>query len=155
MNTKKLLIGILAAALVTPATIVAAIALSGNGSKEPVPARPEGPCDIYAAAGTPCAAAHSTTRALYASYDGPLYQVMRESDRATLDIGVVPSTPGEMGGYANAAAQDEFCKNTTCWITIIYDQSEFKNHLEQAPRGAFVGAALGGFNTMPILVPSG
>lgn len=150
MNTKKLLIGILAAALVTPATIVAAIALSGNGSKEPVPARPEGPCDIYAAAGTPCAAAHSTTRALYASYDGPLYQVMRESDRATLDIGVVPSTPGEMGGYANAAAQDEFCKNTTCWITIIYDQSEFKNHLEQAPRGAFVGAALGGFNTMPI-----
>jgi non-reducing end alpha-L-arabinofuranosidase len=33
------------------------------------------PCDIYASAGTPCAAAHSTTRALYASYNGSLYQV--------------------------------------------------------------------------------
>src|SRR5213075_2568632 len=39
--------------------------------------RPQGPCDIYARAGTPCVAAHSTTRALYASYDGPLYQVRR------------------------------------------------------------------------------
>lgn len=150
MNNRKTLIGILAAALVVPATIVAAIALSDGLPDEPIPARPEGPCDIYAAGGTPCAAAHSTTRALYASYDGPLYQVMRQSDRKTLDIGVVPSSPGEQGGYADAAAQDEFCKNTTCWITVIYDQSEFKNHLYQAPRGAFVGAALGGFNTMPI-----
>ena len=32
----------------------------------------EGPCDIYAAAGTPCVAAHSTTRALFAAYNGPL-----------------------------------------------------------------------------------
>ena len=37
--------------------------------------RPQGPCDIYAAAGTPCVAAHSTTRALYASYSGPFYRV--------------------------------------------------------------------------------
>ena len=35
------------------------------------------PCDIYAAGGTPCVAAHSTTRALYAAYDGHLYQVRR------------------------------------------------------------------------------
>ena len=35
------------------------------------------PCDIYASGGTPCVAAHSTTRALYASYNGPLYQVRR------------------------------------------------------------------------------
>src|SRR5215468_6332855 len=33
----------------------------------PAPPRPQGPCDIYAAAGAPCIAAHSTTRALYAS----------------------------------------------------------------------------------------
>ena len=33
-----------------------------------VGAAPPGPCDIYGAAGTPCVAAHSTTRALYASY---------------------------------------------------------------------------------------
>ena len=65
------------------------------------PQRPQGPCDIYASAGSPCAAAHSTTRALYATYNGPLYQVLRQSDGKTLDIGVV--TPG---GYAAAVAQD-------------------------------------------------
>src|SRR5215470_17240386 len=50
------------------------------------PPRPQGPCDIYAAGGAPCVAAHSTTRALYASYNGPLYQVRRQSDGKTLDI---------------------------------------------------------------------
>src|SRR5207253_8012635 len=80
------------------------------------PARPSGPCDIYAAAGTPCVAAHSTTRALYASYNGPLYQVKRQSDGATKDIGVVQPTASDAGGYADAAAQDAFCANTVCWI---------------------------------------
>ncbi|KAJ7677680.1 concanavalin A-like lectin/glucanase domain-containing protein [Mycena polygramma] len=36
-----------------------------------------GPCDIYAAGGTPCVAAHSTTRALFSNYSGNLYQVVR------------------------------------------------------------------------------
>src|SRR5690242_15980458 len=40
------------------------------------------PCDIFAAAHAPCVAAYSTVRALYASYDGRLYQVQRASDRA-------------------------------------------------------------------------
>jgi Alpha-L-arabinofuranosidase B, catalytic len=61
---------------------------AGAGQNGPPP-RPNGPCDIYAAAGDPCAAAHSTTRALYASYNGPLYRVLRQSDRRTLDIGIV------------------------------------------------------------------
>ena len=148
MNRKKILLGLIPLALAAPATIVAGIALSGSSAT--VPSRPEGPCDVYAAGGAPCVAAHSSTRALYAAYDGPLYQVMRESDGKTLDIGVVPPSPGDPGGYADAAAQDEFCKNTTCWVTCIYDQSEMKNHLYQAPRGAFVGAALGGFDTLPI-----
>src|SRR5690242_21963729 len=78
------------------------------------PAGPTGPCDIYAAAGTPCVAAHSTTRALYASYSGPLYQVKRQSDGATKDIGVVAPTASDPGGYADAAAQDAFCANTVC-----------------------------------------
>ena len=89
------------------------------------PPRPQGPCDIYTAAGAPCVAAHSTTRALYASYNGPLYQVLRQSDDKTLDIGVVPPVASPLpdaGGYADAAAQDEFCANTYCWITKIYDQ---------------------------------
>ncbi|MER7581176.1 arabinofuranosidase catalytic domain-containing protein [Kitasatospora sp. NPDC097691] len=95
----------------------------------------QGPCDVYAAGGTPCVAAHSTTRALYARYAGPLYQVRRSSDQALRDIGVLST-----GGYADAAAQDAFCAGTTCVITVIYDQSGRSNHLTQAPGG---GAASG------------
>ncbi len=117
------------------------------------PARPQGPCDIYAVANNPCVAAHSTTRALYASYNGPLYQVLRQSDGKTLDIGVVQpvaSPAADAGGYANAAAQDAFCANTYCWITTIYDQSPKHNHLIQVPRGGFSGPAMGGFNNLPV-----
>src|SRR4051812_13455047 len=120
-----------------------------SGAGRNAPPRPKGPCDIYAAAGNPCAAAHSTTRALYAAYTGPLYRVLRQSDGKTLDIGVVP--PGvDGGGYANAAAQDAFCANTYCWIATIYDQSPKHNDLVQAPRGGFSGPAMGGFNNLPI-----
>jgi hypothetical protein len=115
-----------------------------------MPLRPQGPCDIYGAAGDPCVAAHSTTRALYASYNGPLYQVLRQSDGKTLNIGVVPASAGDAGGYANAAAQDAFCANTTCWISKLYDQSPKHNDLFQAPRGAFSGPAMGGFNNLPL-----
>jgi hypothetical protein len=80
-------------------------------------------------------AAHSTTRALYGSYNGPLYQVQRASDGATTNIGVLNA-----GGYANAAAQDSFCAGTSCVITVIYDQSGKGNNLTQAPAG---GAASG------------
>ena len=117
------------------------------------PHRPEGSCDIYTAAGTPCVAAHSSTRALYAGYNGPLYQVLRQSDGKTLGIGVVQATATPVpdpGGYADAAAQDKFCAGTYCWISIIYDQSPKHNDLVQAPRGGFSGPALGGFNTLPI-----
>jgi non-reducing end alpha-L-arabinofuranosidase len=102
-----------------------------------------GPCDIYASGSTPCVAAHSTTRALYGSYNGPLYQVRRSSDNTTQDIGVLSA-----GGYANAAAQDSFCANTTCLITIIYDQSGRNNRLTQAPPGGFVGPAPGGWDNL-------
>jgi hypothetical protein len=117
------------------------------------PARPQGPCDIYAAAGAPCVAAHSTTRALYASYNGPLYRVLRQSDGKALDIGVarpVASPVPDPGGYADAAAQDRFCANTYCWISVLYDQSPKHNDLVQAPRGGFSGPAMGGFNNLPI-----
>ena len=82
------------------------------------------PCDIYESAGTPCVAAHSTTRALYAGYNGPLYQVKRNSDESLQDIGVLTT-----GGYANAAQQDSFCANMPCKITTIYDQSPRHNDL--------------------------
>ena len=37
-------------------------------------------CDILAKAGNPCVAAHSTVRALFADFDGPLYAVRRYVD---------------------------------------------------------------------------
>ena len=88
------------------------------------------PCDIYGSGGTPCVAAHSTTRALFASYNGPLYQVRRASDNATTNIGLLAA-----GGYANAAAQDSFCTNTTCVITVIFDQTARHNDLPIEPAG--------------------
>ena len=100
-------------------------------------------CDIYASGGTPCVAAHSTTRALYGSYNGALYQVRRASDNTTRDIGVLSA-----GGYANAAAQDSFCAGTSCVITVIYDQSGRGNHLTQAPPGGFSGPAAGGYDNL-------
>lgn len=102
-----------------------------------------GPCDIYSSGGTPCVAAHSTTRALYSSYRGPLYQVKRGSDGATIDI-----TPSSTGGVANASAQDSFCAGTTCLITIIYDQSGRGNHLTQAPPGGFRGPESNGYDNL-------
>src|ERR1700685_1820473 len=92
------------------------------------------PCDIYAAAGTPCVAAHSTTRALYAAYDGALYQVRRASDNTTTNI-----DPLSAGGAANAATQNSFCSGTTCVITEIYDQSGDGNNLTDAPAGGAAG----------------
>ncbi|HEY3707232.1 MAG TPA: arabinofuranosidase catalytic domain-containing protein [Terracidiphilus sp.] len=121
-----------------------------SGSRVAQP-RPKGPCDIYAAAGDPCVAAHSTTRALYASYNGPLYQVLRQSDGKALDIGVVqPSASPDGGGYAEAGKQDAFCANTYCFIAKVYDQSPQHNDLTQPPRGGFSGPALGGFNTLSV-----
>jgi hypothetical protein len=151
MKTRIILVlmAVLALALIGATYTMAQQAGAGRNA----PPRPEGPCDIYAAGKAPCVAAHSTTRALYASYNGPLYQVLRQSDLTTLDIGVVRPTASpvpDAGGYANAAAQDAFCANTYCWISIVYDQSPKHNHLIQAPRGGFSGPAMGGFNNLPV-----
>jgi hypothetical protein len=148
MKTRIRLVVILTLALTLPGATLRIAAEGGPAGN--APARPEGPCDIYAAAGCPCVAAHSTTRALYAGYNGPLYQVMRQSDGKTLDIGVVQPSASDPGGYADAAAQDAFSANTYCWITTIYDQSGNGNHLVQAPRGGFSGPAMGGFNNLPL-----
>ncbi|MEJ2858926.1 MULTISPECIES: arabinofuranosidase catalytic domain-containing protein [unclassified Saccharothrix] len=90
----------------------------------PVSAATTGPCDIYAAGGTPCIAAHSTTRALLGTYSGRLYQVRRSSDNTTLDVSVSAA-----GGNANVAPQDAFCAGSTCVITVVYDQSGRGNDL--------------------------
>jgi hypothetical protein len=71
---------------------------------------------------------------LFAAYNGPLYQVRRSSDGATTNIGALSA-----GGSANAAAQDSFCANTTCVITVIFDQSGRGNNLTDAPAGGAAG----------------
>ena len=88
------------------------------------------PCDIYAAGGTPCVAAHSTVRALYSTYNGPLYQVRRTSDNKTQDIGVLSP-----GGFANAALQDSFLNGKAGTVSKIFDQSPKGNHLLVTPAG--------------------
>ncbi len=108
------------------------------GPASPSQAAAQQPCDIYAAGGTPCVAAHSTVRALYAAYGGNLYQVRRASDNTTANIGVLSA-----GGSANAAAQDSFCANTSCVITVVYDQSGHGNNL------AYQGAGGAGGNDTP------
>jgi hypothetical protein len=117
--------------------VAAAVALLAGvliGGSQTSQAADSLPCDLYAAGGTPCVAAHSTTRALYSSYNGSLYQVRRASDNTTKDIGVLSA-----GGYANAATQDSFCSGTTCVITVIYDQTGRGNNLTQAPGGGAAG----------------
>jgi hypothetical protein len=90
------------------------------------------PCDLYAAANTPCVAAHSVVRALYSTYTKPLYQV-RRTDNTTKDI--LPLAPG---GIADTAPEDTFCAGSTCVLTVIYDQTGKGNDLwyqgsEQVP----------------------
>ncbi|MGD0839198.1 MAG: arabinofuranosidase catalytic domain-containing protein, partial [Polyangia bacterium] len=107
----------------------------------------QGPCDIYQSGSpaTPCVAAHSMVRALYASYSGNLYQVQRASDKTTKDIPLLAP-----GGFVDSSVQDTFCAGTTCTISIIYDQSPQKNDLPVSPPvhwlangGTAVNATLG------------
>ena len=70
-HTRKALLTLAAAGTLALGGLVAGV--TGTTAR----AATQQPCDIYAAGGTPCVAAHSTTRALYAAYNGSLYQVRR------------------------------------------------------------------------------
>ncbi|HEY2267016.1 MAG TPA: arabinofuranosidase catalytic domain-containing protein, partial [Streptosporangiaceae bacterium] len=81
------------------------------------------------------------------------YQVQRLSDGRVENIGVVRPSANPIpdpGGYADAAAQDAFCADTTCLITKIYDQSGHGNNLTRAPHGGFSGPAMGGYDNLPV-----
>jgi hypothetical protein len=77
-------------------------------------------------------AAHSTVRALYATYSGPLYQV-RKADNTTKDIPV-----DGPGGFVDISVQDAFCSGTTCTISILYDQSPNHNDLTKSPKAMWL-----------------
>ena len=82
-----------------------------------------GPCDIMAKAATPCAAAHSITRAMFSGYVKRLFQLTRSSDGTSTDIVATAS------GLYNAAAVATFCAGTNCIISKIYDQTANGNDL--------------------------
>src|SRR6185437_3315022 len=128
----------LAAAIAVPA-FGATTATAAAGPHAAAAASTTEPCDIYATGGTPCETAHSTTRALFAAYNGPLYQVQRASDHAYSDIGLQAA-----GGVVNAATQDSFCAGTLCTITKIYDQTTNHNDLPISWGGYWKGPGANG-----------
>ncbi|MEV8524949.1 arabinofuranosidase catalytic domain-containing protein [Streptomyces sp. NPDC052000] len=140
-------LAMIVAAFGTPAfattahTDSAAIHLPAARSANAAAAGASLPCDIYAAGGTPCVTAHSTTRALFASYSGALYQIQRASDRGYRDIDVLSA-----GGYADSASQVSFCSGTSCTITKIYDQSARHNDLPISWGGYWKGPGPNGFD---------
>ena len=138
----------LRSALAAIATTAAVVLASLSGGVITAQAATSLPCDIYASYSTPCVAAHSTVRALYAAYNGPLYQVTRSSDGTSENISTLSA-----GGYADAAAQDSFCLATVCRITEIYDQSGKGNNLTVEGAGGNGSADVGAIaNALPITI---
>jgi non-reducing end alpha-L-arabinofuranosidase len=85
------------------------------------------PGDVAKAAGTLFVAAHAMTRTLIASYSGPLFRALRDSDKKEQDIGTVATT-----GLVDLAALSTFCSGTTCKVTTLYDQSGNGNDMWRA-----------------------
>jgi len=113
-------------------------ATGGSGGSGGATTFSMGPCDIYGAASTPCAAAYSMVRRLSSKYSGPLYQVRKGGGSmntgtggTTMDIGATAS------GLGDAAAQDTFCGTDSCTVSKLYDQSGNANDLKVAPAGCY------------------
>ena len=77
----------------------------------------EGPCDILGAADNQCVAAHSTVRALYANYSGPLYKLSR-TDGHSANVDAL-----EPGGFANITTTETFCTKGDCVIAKVSPMS--------------------------------
>ena len=107
----------------------------------------EGPCDIYAAANTPCVAAYSTIRRLNSQYMGPLYQVRNGSSSMNTGSGGMSKDIGVTAdGFADTAAQDAFCSGSVCTFSLLYDQSGNGNDLSVAKKGLSNGGAYAGMD---------
>lgn len=104
--------------------------------------RGDGPCDVFKAANTPCAAAYSMVRALSKTYSGALYQVRSGSSNQNTGSGGMTKDIGMTAdGYADTAAQDTFCSGTTCTVSLLYDQSGNGNNLPVAKKGLSAGGS--------------
>jgi hypothetical protein len=100
-----------------------------------------GPCDIYAAANTPCVAAYSMIRVLSSTYTGPLYQVRKGGGTKNTGTGGTTQDIAAKDGFADSAAQDAFCGTDTCSVSKLYDQSGKGNALTVAKKGCYAGTA--------------
>ena len=107
---------------------------ANNGGSTSAPT--DGPCDLYAAGTTPCAAAYSTIRRLSKAYTGPLYQVRNGSSAMNTGTGGMTKDIGmTAAGFADTATQDTFCQGSICTFSLLYDQSGNGNNLKVAPKG--------------------
>jgi len=105
-------------------------------------------CDVLKTAGTPCAAAYSLTRRMFAAYTGNLFQLSCAScSPTTLNIGT-SSTTGEV----NVAAAASYCSTapSACYISTIYDQTANANNLT-ATSGTMALYQASPYNGLPIL----
>jgi non-reducing end alpha-L-arabinofuranosidase len=111
------------------------------------------PGDIASLAGTPLVAAHSVTRAMFAAYNGKLFQARRPTDSKTQDINTVG-----MGGFVDLTALNTFCSGTTCTVMRLYDQTAngndlWQNTIANQPTVGFWSAANG--MKYPMIVSKG
>jgi hypothetical protein len=75
-------------------------------------------------------------RALSSTYKGALYQVRSGSSATNTGTGGAFKDIGMLSdGYADSAAQDDFCTGTTCTVSKLYDQSGNGNDLIRASKG--------------------
>jgi hypothetical protein len=118
---------------------------AGSGGGSGTGSRTDGPCDVYAAANTPCVAAYSMVRGLSKTYTGMLFQVRSGSSaKNTGSGGMLKDIGMTADGYADTAAVDAFCMGTTCTVARLYDQSGNDNHIGVAKKGNTAGGATGG-----------
>lgn len=87
-----------------------------------------GPCDIVS-----CAEAYSVTRAMKASYTGNLFQLVRNSDSTTLNV-------GQVGHVVDMSGIAAFCAGTTCQYSILYGQINGNNMGDPANLGPNIPA---------------
>jgi non-reducing end alpha-L-arabinofuranosidase len=118
--------------------VTGAAGTTGSGGSGGAGTALQGPCDIYAASGTPCVGAYSTTRLMSSKYGGALYQIRiggsyMGTGGTLKDIGPIAG-----GAFADGAAQDTLCGSSACTISKLYDQSGKGNDLAVAGAGCYV-----------------
>jgi len=105
-------------------------------------------CDILSTAGTPCGAAYSLTRRMFAAYTGNLFQLSCAScSPTTMNIGS-SSTTGEV----SVAAATSYCSTapSSCYISEIYDQTGNGDNLTSSS-GSMALYQTSPYNGLPVL----